>query len=249
MVLLSFNITESHQFYKNKFQIKDQDLLKILDENARSILRTLENHEVSATFFFAENLIIHFRELIVEIYKQRHEIAIFQQSSNFPMLQKAQEKISEFIGKTAKGIRVFDGGNFQNIKDLGFRYVSPIEKMKFTYLFRRLEKKTEVYTQDGVEVIPETISPYTQIPYNETVFQFVPMKYYQSMVLETLKNEEYVLVYLNMLQFTDFEKNNIKIPFYKKYNTGKKMEDRLEDFLNFINENDLATSLIKDYLF
>lgn len=249
MVLLSFNVTESHQFFKNKFQINDQDLLKILDENIRSILRTLEHHEVSATFFFAENLVSDFQELIVEIYKQRHEIAVFQQSDDFHLTQTAQIKISELIGKSAKGIRVFDYDNFQNFKKLGFTYVSPIEKMKFTYLFRRLEKKTEIYTQDGVEVIPETISPYTQIPYNETVFQFVPMKYYQSMVLETLKNEEYVLVYLNMLQFTDFEKNNIKIPFYKKYSTGKKMEDRLEDFLNFINENDLATSLIKDYLF
>ncbi len=249
MILLSFNITDSVHFLKNKLQISDENLIKIIEKNTESVLRTLENHEVTATFFISDSLVSKFEKLIKLIYKERHEIAIFQQSDYIEKNQLAKEKVFEYIGKSAKGIRNIGGGiSLDSIDQLGFSYYSPIEKMKLTYLLKRLERKTEVYSEKGIQIIPESISPYTQIPYNETIFQYVPLKYYQNMVLETLKNEDYVLVYLNMLQFTDFEDNNLKIPFYKKYNTGKKLEDKLNSFLSFVNENDLATSLMKDYL-
>ena len=69
------------------------------------------------------------------------------------------------------------------------------------------------------------------------------------MVTETLKNDEFVLVYLNTYQFTENEEFNFRIPFYRKYKSGKKMEDKLEDFLTWINENEMATSRMKDYIF
>jgi hypothetical protein len=249
MFLLSFNITDSSHFLKNKLKINDENLIKIIEDNTQSVLRTLEHHEVSATFFIAENLVEKLEDLIKQIYKEHHEIAVFAHDNNLQSIIAAKDKILGFIGKSVKGIRMqnvmLPSKDLQNI---GFSYVSPIEKIKITYLFRRLERKTEIYSEENLQIVPESIAPYTQIPYNESVFQYLPMKYYQNMMMETLKNEEYVLIYLNMLQFTDFETNNLRINFLRKYNTGRKMTDKLEALLNFVNDNDLAVSLLKDYL-
>ena len=100
-----------------------------------------------------------------------------------------------------------------------------------------------------MSIIPESISPYSQLPYNDFTFQIIPQKFYQNMVVETLKNEEFVVIYLNAWQFTDFSKHHFDIPFYRKINSGKSMEDKLTEFLTWINEEEHATSRMKDYLF
>lgn len=247
MILLSFNITDSKYFLNNKLRISDEKLLEVLKKNTESILRTLELHELYATFFVQSELVQGFENLLQNIVKNGHEVALFH-SGNISETTKAKQFIKDKFGKNVRGIRINGSFSSAEFQDLGISYLSPIEKMKITYLFRRFDQKTEIYTDDELVVIPETIAPYTQIPYNETVFQYVPMKYYENMVFETLKSSEYVLFYTNVLQFTDFEFHEIQIPFYKKYSTGKKMEDKLNRFLVWINDYDMATSTIKDYV-
>ena len=77
----------------------------------------------------------------------------------------------------------------------------------------------------------------------------MPLSYFESMVIETIKKDEFVLFYLNSWQFTDFENNSFEIQFYKKYNSGKKLHDKLEAFLSWMNENELASARIKDFAF
>jgi hypothetical protein len=89
---------------------------------------------------------------------------------------------------------------------LEFNYVSNIDNANILFPFKRLKRDTEITEEDGLSIVPESISPYSQLPYNDFVFQILPMKYYQNMVLETLKNDEFVLIYLNSWQFTDFKK-------------------------------------------
>ncbi|MBL7879943.1 MAG: polysaccharide deacetylase, partial [Chryseobacterium gambrini] len=63
------------------------------------------------------------------------------------------------------------------------------------------------------------------------------------------KKDDFVLIYLNSWQFTDFKKYRFDIPFYRKLNSGKKMEDKLDALLSWINEKEMATSRMKDYIF
>ena len=137
----------------------------------------------------------------------------------------------------------------EDLKSLEFNYVSNIDNSNILFPFKRLKRDTEILENNGVSIVPESISPYSQLPYNDFVFQALPMTYYQNMVFETLKSEEFVLIYINSWQFTDFKKNGLKVPFYRRYNSGKKMEDKLDALLTFINEKELATSRMKDYIF
>ena len=57
----------------------------------------------------------------------------------------------------------------------------------------------------------------------------IPMKFYQNMVIETLQKEEYVMIYLNSWQFVELN-DKIWIVFYRKYNLGVQMEEKLRSF-------------------
>ncbi|WP_312992597.1 polysaccharide deacetylase family protein [Chryseobacterium flavum] len=250
MVLLTFNIINIEAEAKKGSQINDEDRLKITEDNTKAVLRILDVHDIKASFFVEVSLTGKLQNLIKAISSKGHEIAFYNKNSDLAEIENAKKSIQELLEKQVRGIRQKDVKvSLGNLKLMGFNYVSNIDNANILFPFKRLKRDTEISEEDGLSIVPESISPYSQLPYNDFVFQILPMKYYQNMVLETLQNEEFVLIYLNSWQFTDFRKYRFDIPFYRSLFSGKKMEDKLDALLTFINEKDLAVSRMKDYVF
>lgn len=250
MILLTFNIINNTSATKEGTTLSDAELLEITQNNTKSILRILELNDVKATFFIDISIAPHLFYLVENINDKGHEIGLYNSGIDESKIKKVKEEIEEITERKIRGIRQKDASlTIEEIKLLEFSYISNIENADILFPFKRLIRDTEIKEINGITVVPESVSPYSQIPYNDFVFQQVPSRYYQSMVTETLKNEEFCLIYLNTWQFTDFDDFNLKIPFYRKWNSGRKMEDKLADFVGWINDNDLATARMKDYIF
>ena len=249
MILLTFNIINHHRKFRKNELMSDDEILKITENNASSILRILENHHVLASFFIEISLVEKVKPLIKKIVSKGHEIALYNDNSEISEIETVKRNTEDFIEKIIRGIRQKDVTvSVNELKQMEFSYISNIENANILFPLKRLQRSTKIIEENGVSIIPESISPYSQIPYNDFVFQTVPLKFYQNMVTETLKNEDFILIYLNSWQFTDFEKYQFKIPFYRKYNSGRKMEDKLEHFLQWCNTNELACARLKDFV-
>ncbi|MCW3162555.1 polysaccharide deacetylase family protein [Chryseobacterium oryctis] len=250
MILLTFNIANIESEPKKGIQISNDERLKITESNTKSLLRLLEIHDVKASFFIEISIVENFQNLIKAISSKGYEIAFYNKNSSLQKIEEAKKLTENFLEKQVRGIRQKDFKHSQeSLKLLEFNYVSNIDNANILFPFKRLKRDTEINEENGLSIVPESISPYSQLPYNDFVFQILPMKYYQNMVFETLKNEDFVLIYLNSWQFTDFERYQFDIPFYRKLFSGKKMEDKLDALLTFVNEKELATSRMKDYIF
>jgi hypothetical protein len=250
MVLLTFNIVNIDAEPKNGIQISDEERLKISEDNTKAILRILDIHDVKASFFIVISLVQKLQNLIKAISSKGHEIAFYNKNSGLQEIEDEKKFAQEFLEKQIRGIRQKDFKLSQeSLKLLEFNYVSNIDNANILFPFKRLKSNTEITEEDGLCIVPESISPYSQLPYNDFVFQVLPMRYYENMVFETLKSDEFVLIYLNSWQFTDFSTYKFQIPFYRKYSSGKKMEDKLDALLTWINEKEMATSRMKDYIF
>lgn len=250
MILLTFNILNNASSLKNGESLPLENLLEITRKNTRAIVRILEIHDIKATFFIEVSIAEALKDVLKKIEDKGHEISLYNNGSNIDELRNVKENLEAVLEKKIRGVRQKEVTlSVDELKLLEFSYISNIENSDILFPFKRLVRDTEIKEINGVSVVPESISPYSQIPYNDFVFQIVPMKYYESMVTETLKNEDFCLIYMNSWQFTDFEEFNLKIPFYRKYNSGVKMEDKLEKFAAWINENELATARMKDYIF
>jgi len=250
MILLTFNIINHHRQFRKNEQISDEENLKITENNVSSILRILENHHVLASFFIEISLAEKLKPLIKKIVSKGHEIALYNDNSEIAKIETVKRNTEDFIEKIIRGIRQKEVTiSVNELKNLEFSYISNIENANILFPFKRLKRSTEIFEENGVNIIPESISPYSQIPYNDFVFQVVPLKFYQNMVVETIKNEDFVLIYMNSWQFTDLEKYRFQVPFYRKYNSGRKMENKLENFLQWMNENEFAFSRMKDFVF
>lgn len=249
MILLTFNIINHHRKFRKNELMSDDEILKITENNVSSILRILENHHVLASFFIEISLVEKVKPLIKKIVSKGHEIALYNDNSEISEIETVKRNTEDFIEKIIRGIRQKDVTvSVNELKQMEFSYISNIENANILFPLKRLQRSTKIIEENGVSIIPESISPYSQIPYNDFVFQTVPLKFYQNMVTETLKNEDLILIYLNSWQFTDFKKYQFKIPFYRKYNAGRKIEDKLQNFLHWINSNELACARLKDFV-
>lgn len=250
MILLTFNIIKNKSDFEKDFTIDEEEILKITEQNTSAILRILENNNVLATFFIEVSLVDKLKPIIKKIISKGHELAFFNENSTLQEIETAKKNTEEFTEKKIRGIRQKEVTiSIEDLKNLEFTYISNIENADILFPLKRLKRSTEISLKNGVNIITESISPYSQIPYNDFVFQVIPLPFYQNMVLDTMKNNDFVLVYLNSWQFTDFEKFKFDISFYRKYNSGRKMEDKLENFLNWGNEGDFAFSRMKDFIF
>jgi hypothetical protein len=250
MVLFTFNVINIEAKAKNGVQISETERLKITEDNTKAILRTLDIYDNKASFFIEISLTEKLQNLIKAISSQGHEIAFYNKDSSLQEIEEAKKNTEEFLEKHIRGIRQKDIRLRQeDLKLLEFNYVSNIDNAEILFPLKRLKRNTEITEENGLSIVPESISPYSQLPYNDFVFQILPMKYYKNMVFETLKNDDFVLIYLNSWQFTDFTKYPFEIPFYRRLFSGKKMEDKLDALLSWINEKEMATSRMKDYIF
>lgn len=250
MILFTFNIINIEAGVKNDLQITDEERLKITEDNTKAILRILDIHDVKASFFVEISIAEKLKNLIKAISSQGHEIAFYNKNSSLHEIEDVKKNTQDLLEKQIRGIRQKDFKQPQeSLKLLEFNYVSNIDNANILFPFKRLKRNTEITEEDGLSIIPESISPYFQLPYNDFMFQILPMKYYRNMVFETLKNDDFVLIYLNSWQFTDFKKYQFDIPYYRSLFSGRKMEDKLDALLTWINENDMATSRMKDYIF
>jgi len=250
MILLTFNILNIEAETKNGTIVSNEERLKITESNIKAILRILDLHDIKASFFVEVSIAEKLQNLLKAISAQGHEIAFFNKDFSLEKIEDVKRATQDFLEKQIKGIRQKNlQFSLEELKSIGFNYISNVDNADILFPFKRLKRSSEIVEDNGMSIVPESISPYSQLPYNDFVFQVLPMEYYQNMVFETLKKDDFVLVYLDSWQFTDIQKYQFKIPFYRKYNLGKKMEDKLEAFLSWINDKELATSRMKDYIF
>lgn len=250
MILLTFNIINADRAFSATTTLSQEELLEITVQNTKAILRSLESRETLATFFIEVSLLAMLEKLIKKIINGGHELSFYTTDSTLEEIEVAKKNTEDLIGKPIRGIRIkADHYALSDLNNLRFTYISLIEDTALIYPFKRFERKEPFKEQNGLSILHESISRYSQIPYSDFIFQALPLSYYESMVLQTIKKDEFVLIYLNSWQFTDFRKNSFDLPFYKKYNSGQKLQDKLDRFLNWINENELAYARVKDFAF
>lgn len=250
MILLTFNIsiTEKSRESNNKFSVTE--LISSIEENTKIILLLLELHEYHATFFVEISLAEPLQKLLKSLSLSGHEIGLYNVNSDAETIAKTKQNLEQILQKPIKGLRQKSHRlPYSEIKKMDFIYVSNIEESKIDFLWRKLTEKTEIYTENELTIIPESQSPYSQLPFNDYVLQVTPMKYYESMLLESLKSDEYVMIYGNAWQLFSKDKLPFVLPFYKKINLSRSFEDRLESLFQFIDEHEIAVSRMKDYLF
>ena len=228
MVLLSFNVIAPEVPIKDKHLVSEEELIKITFNGTKKIIDVLEKHFVFCTFFVEVSLVEKMPELLQLITKKGHELGILNQHSTEEEIVSAKKIAEELTGKFVSGIRQFP--QFKHKSDV-------VKRMKFSY-------HSSMYFSNIFWL------PYSKLPYNDFTFQMIPLFFYKNMVNNSMKgDDEYIVIYLNSWQFVELNHSKFGLPFYRKYNLGRQMEDKLGRFLLFLEESEWAVNRMKDFFF
>ena len=239
----------TYQYSENQ-NIDQEQLITTIEKKLGIILQKLELNGFLATFFIEISLVKLLEKQLKNIVYAGHEVAFFNADSDTETIEKTKIIAEQFLQKPIRGLRQkYHQIDYPEIKKMNFSYVSNIEESSINFLWRKLSSKTEIHYKNDLTIIPESQSPYSQLPFNDFVFQVTPMRYYESMITESLKSSEYVMIYTNIWQYMTAEELPYKLPFYKRLNIGTNTEKRLEKLLQYIDESEIAVSRMKDYLF
>ncbi|MBQ6127640.1 polysaccharide deacetylase family protein [Candidatus Saccharibacteria bacterium] len=234
-VLLSFDVEEFDLPREHNIEISLEKGVKVSKSGLLKVLKILERQDVVATFFCTGNFVEAEPELIKKIAKAGHEIACHGvdhfnlKPSDIEISKKIIQKVTR---RKVLGYRVprMQPINYRKMKKLGYLYDSSVNPAFIPGRYNHLDIPRKKYLKNGIIEIPTSVATVFRVPLFWLALHIFPEKLYFMLAKMTLKKTGYFATYFHPWEFTDLYKFPC-VPKYIQYNSGKRLEKRLENLI------------------
>ena len=254
MVLLSFDIEEFDMPFEYGKTIGFDNQISISKQGTKIILALLKKNNIRATFFstvvFAQNA----PELIQEILNEGHEIAshtYYHSKFEISDLKKSKDALEQQTNKKVNGFRMprMQPVDENEIFKAGYTYNSSINPTYLPGRYNNFNKPRTYYYQKGVLQIPASVTPIIRFPLFWISFHNVPIKIYYWLCRWTLKTDGYLNIYFHPWEFINLDqKEKFNFPGYVSKNSGEKMADRMDAFINKIKKTNYKFVTFQEFI-
>jgi peptidoglycan/xylan/chitin deacetylase (PgdA/CDA1 family) len=254
LILLSFDIEEFDMPLEYGKEINFQDQIDISISGTNHILDILDKHRVKATFFstvvFAQNA----PDIIKRIIKSGHELAshgYFHSAFEPEHLASSRNELQEISSQKITGFRMprmkpVDGNE---VKKAGYLYNSSINPTWLPGRYNNLNRPRTKFKEAGVWQIPASVTPIMRFPLFWLSFHNLPLTIYTWLAQKTYKKDGYLNIYFHPWEFTSLEdKNRFGFPRYVSKNSGKKMIERMDQFIGALKLKNYSFSTLSEFI-
>lgn len=254
MVLLSFDLEEFDMPFEYGRNISFEDQINLSVTGCRYILDLLEKHQLKATFFSTAIFAIHAPEIIARIKHDRHELAshaYFHSKFEEGDLLASRKKLEEISGMRINGFRMprMKFVSEQAIERAGYSYNSSLNPTYLPGRYNHLKKPRTYYKKFNVWQLPTSVTPLFRIPLFWLSFHNFPLWYYKRLFQRTYQKDGYANIYFHPWEFTDLtDKERFNFPNYVSKNSGLLMINRMDELMSWINQKELPTARINDFV-
>ena len=250
--LLTFDLEEFVAPLEFGLYISDDEMFSISYKGCLNVLKILDKFKINVTFFVTEGIGKRFPDLINEIVKKDHEIAlhrISKKNNSVKINILNHKKILEDI--TNLKIAGFRNHRFQNppfnlLKMMNFKYDSSIHPIFIPGRYNYIRYPLEPYKIKGIIEIPISVVPIIRLPFSFLWFRNFDLSYVESCTLMCNLNQDMINMYFHTWEFADVSKYSL--PFLIKRNCGEVMNKKMKDFLNWCLTKDFQFSTIYNYI-
>ena len=253
-ILLTFDVEEFDLPLEYNKNISEQDQYDISKRGTEIILEFLEKNNIKATFFISAKFAKQYPNLIKNISK-KHEIGLhcyehkdnyqkMDEKETFERLKNGKEIIEKIINKKIKGFRAprFQPPSYKILNKLEIIYDSSLHPTFIPGRYNHFFEVRKVHNKNGVNILPITVSPILRLPIFWLAFRNLQLIYSKYI---TNRNKEYICLVFHSWEFVNIE--HMDLPKLIKRNTGDKLINKLQDYINNYKRYDFTT--ISSYLF
>lgn len=244
-VLLSFDTEEFDMPRERGGEISVEEGVKISSEGIGKILKILRKKKVKATFFVTGNFAKYNPELVEKIIADGHEVGahgvdhFVRKNGEIGEAKKILEKVTK---KKVVGWRQPRMGkiDYKELRRCGYKYDSSVNPAFIPGRYNNSKISREPFTVNGILEIPASVATFLRIPTFWLALHLFPFWFYKFLAKRALKETGLFVVYFHPWEFTDLYKFKI-IPWYVKWNSGEKLEKRLEKLIEKLSDCDFVT--------
>ena len=254
MILLSFDIEEFDMPLEYGKTISFEEQISISIAGSEKILDLLEKYQIKATFFSTATFAIHAPQIIHRIVSNGHEIASHTYyHSNFKIshLLKSKQKLEELTGQQVVGFRMprMQAVDENEVFKAGYQYNSSVNPTYLPGRYNNFHVSRTFFRQDGVLQIPASVTPWFRFPLFWLSFHNLPLWMYQLFCKWTLKTDNYLNIYFHPWEFTNLKQpEKFNFPNYVSKNSGQKMEQRMHQFVEWAQKNNVPFGTFSDFI-
>ncbi|MDQ7948297.1 MAG: polysaccharide deacetylase family protein [Pedobacter sp.] len=253
MVLLSFDIEEFDMPFEYGKTIAFEDQIGISVTGTNQILDLLLQHGFKATFFSTVIFAQHAPDVIQRIKKEGHELAshsYYHSKFDVADLATSKKALADLFGTEIMGFRMprMMPVDEKEIALAGYLYNSSINPTWLPGRYNNLNVSRSYFKKEGVWQLPASVSR-LRIPLFWLSFHNFPIWLYTLLAKNAYRKDGYLNIYFHPWEFTPLDNQEAYgFPAYVSRNSGKKMVERFDRLLKWINANNYPNGTIADFI-
>ncbi|WP_411275337.1 polysaccharide deacetylase family protein [Daejeonella sp.] len=254
MILLSFDIEEFDMPLEYGKHISFQDQMDISIQGTNHLLDILDKHSVKVTFFSTVVFATNASEVIQRIIQSGHELAshgYYHSKFDSSHLFSSKAALEEISGQDIKGFRMprMMPVDENEIAKAGYMYNSSVNPTWLPGRYNNLNKPRSYNKEAGVWQLPASVSPVVRFPLFWLSFHNLPLYLYQIIARSSCKKDGYLNLYFHPWEFTDLgDKERFGLPNYVSKNSGVKMIERMDSFIQHLKDKKYPFCTISDFI-
>ncbi len=251
-ILLTFDLEEFDIPREFNQDISEKEMYEVSQNGLINLLRLLDKHNLSATFFTTANFANKFPQILKKL-SQKHEIASHgyshsDKNQSIDNIRKAKKEKEKLINKTIKGFRAprYNIKNISELSKLGFQYDSSSHPIFLPGRYFNVNQKRTIHKLDDIFEIPLSTLPLVNLSIFWLAFKNFPLFYSKIFTKINFLSSNYTMLVFHPWEFSP-QLSKYKIPFYTKRNP-KKLLKKLEKYVIFCRKNNYKFKTVENHL-
>ncbi len=255
---LSFDIEEFDLPLELGKNFSKEKSFNISYKGLHNILNILKRHKnLKVTFFVTKEFCRRYPDLIKKLSND-HEIGChgehnkdYKNLSNkeaFESLKVCKRLLEKTIKKEVLGFRAprMSTANPAVLKKLGFKYDASLHPTYVPGRYNNFFKPKKIFKKNGLIIIPTSVSPIFRIPLTWLWFRNFSLAYSKINTVLYFLKDSYMNIYFHPWEFIDLTKEEIPLLF--KRNTGKKLCEKLSQYISWLYSKKIKFIPLKELL-
>ncbi|MFH0831819.1 MAG: polysaccharide deacetylase family protein [archaeon] len=259
-ILLTFDLEEFDLPLEFKEKISFSEQIEISRKGFSEILKLLNQHKISATFFVTASFALANKKALRQL-ADKHEIGLhglvhkddyrhMKEEDALKRLSKGKKIVERIIGKKIIGFRAprFHIKKIKLLPTIGIKYDSSLHPTYIPGRYNNFFTERKIHRHGKLVEVPVSVTSLLRLPLFWFVFRNFSLFYSKFCTRWCFLDSDYVMLLFHPWEFVNLNELRFRLPAFIRRDTGKVLFSKLDSYIKWAKRNKWKFSTISTFL-